>query len=194
MSIYLLRIGGLFIENDELVVETQSRGRWFVLCQRPKPNQEWSTSKNTNDNLLIPIPIPSTDSHSAFMFSKFVAVGSNIYCIRSLTTEIMFLDCRFHTWHEAPNILWAQTYPFLNVLDGKISVARPQREYDGCQMLVHLLSMSKWRTMLERWREEIWCAEIALERRNEHEMWGKIEWFGKVPLDTELGNIVVATV
>ncbi|KAL0741893.1 hypothetical protein Bca4012_083406 [Brassica carinata] len=26
--------------------------------------------------------------------------------------------------------------------------------------------------------EETWCAEIALERRNEHGMWGKIEWFG----------------
>ena len=48
--------------------------------------------------------------------------------------------------------------------------------------------------MLERWREEVWCAEIALERHNEHEMWRKIEWFGKVPLDTELDNIVVATV
>lgn len=66
--------------------------------------------------------------------------------------------------------------------------------FDGCQMLVHVLSMSNWRTMLERWREEVWCAEIALERHNEHEMWRKIEWFGKVPLDTELDNIVVATV
>lgn len=58
---------------------------------------------------------------------------------------------------------------------------------DGCLMLVFLLSMSTRSAdyagkMAFSWNsfgtEETWCAEIALERRSEHGMWGKIEWFG----------------
>lgn len=44
----------------------------------------------------------------------------------------MFLDCRFHTWHEA------ETYPFVNVLDGKIYVAT------GAKHLVYDLKESRW--------------------------------------------------
>ncbi|XP_019088997.1 PREDICTED: putative F-box/kelch-repeat protein At4g11750 [Camelina sativa] len=45
-----------------------------------------------------------------------------------------------------------------------------------------------------RQEKMIWCAEIALEKRNEHEIYGKVEWCNvvlTVPISCDLNSFVV---
>lgn len=46
-------------------------------------------------------------------------------------------------------------------------------------------------------KKKILCAEIALERRNSHEIWGKLEWFDHVltlPKTSHVVKVLAATV
>ncbi|CAA7028149.1 unnamed protein product [Microthlaspi erraticum] len=52
-----------------------------------------------------------------------VAVGSNIYSIEKLSSYVSILDCKSHTWSEAPSLPVKLVSLSASVLDGKIYVA-----------------------------------------------------------------------
>lgn len=56
-----------------------------------------------------------------------VVVGYNIYKIGGdknglPSSRVFIMDCRSHTWHEAPSMRVARKYPHVRVVDGKIYV------------------------------------------------------------------------
>ncbi|CAH8254708.1 unnamed protein product [Arabidopsis lyrata] len=92
--------------------------RWFTLCRKPD-----RTLTKSSGNLLVPITSPQ--SHPAYLSGK--VVGYNIYNIgRSIKTlassSVSLLDCRSHTWREAPSLQVKMKYPCASVFDGKIYV------------------------------------------------------------------------
>ncbi|XP_010446506.1 PREDICTED: F-box/kelch-repeat protein At5g49000-like [Camelina sativa] len=106
---------------------------WFTLCRRPdhahkkkkKKKKKKNKKKKSSENLLI--PIPSLQSHPVNS-SGLLAVGSSIYNFGghindvSLST-VSILDCKSHTWCEAPSMLVERAYPVSSLVDGKIYVA-----------------------------------------------------------------------
>ncbi|XP_010437076.1 PREDICTED: F-box/kelch-repeat protein At4g39560-like [Camelina sativa] len=99
---------------------------WFTLCRRPDHAQkEKKKKKKSSGNLLIPIPsLQSRPVHP----SGLSAVGSNIYNIGghindAPSSTVSILDCKSHTWCEAPSMLVERAYPVSSVVDGKIYVA-----------------------------------------------------------------------
>ncbi|XP_010468087.1 PREDICTED: F-box/kelch-repeat protein At4g23580-like [Camelina sativa] len=82
---------------------------------------------NSSKKVLIPVTSPNSPST---YHSDFARVGSNIYAIggfikddnASSSASIMVMDCRSHTWHEAPSMRVARESPSACVLDGKIYV------------------------------------------------------------------------
>ncbi|XP_010446505.1 PREDICTED: F-box/kelch-repeat protein At4g39560-like [Camelina sativa] len=95
---------------------------WFTLCRRPDQTHK-KQKKSMGRNLLVPIPsLESPPVHS----SNLVAVGSKIYNIggdAKSSSTVSILDCKSHTWCEAPSMLVERSYPVSNVIDGKIYVA-----------------------------------------------------------------------
>ncbi|CAA7028153.1 unnamed protein product [Microthlaspi erraticum] len=92
------------------------RSLWYTLCL--KPNQTL-----TNDNsgyVLATVPIPRSPQSC---FSGLVAVGSDIYNIQEITSNVSILDCRTHTWRKAPSLPVMLLSLSASVLDGKIYVA-----------------------------------------------------------------------
>ncbi|CAA7018302.1 unnamed protein product [Microthlaspi erraticum] len=133
--------------------------RWFTLCRKPtrtlnpnpNPNSGWFTScfrphkvpKNPSrkeENLMVSVPTRN-DSPP---FWTGAATGPNIYAIGVYTdddgfpsSKVLYLDCRSHTWHEAPCMHKAPpSIPALgpalgtvvSVLDGKIYVTEDCNE------------------------------------------------------------------
>ncbi|XP_010444894.1 PREDICTED: F-box/kelch-repeat protein At4g39560-like [Camelina sativa] len=94
---------------------------WFTLCRRP--DQTHKQKKSMGRNLLVPFPsLESPPVHS----SNLVAVGSKIYNIgedAKSSSTVSILDCKSHTWCEAPKMLVERSYPVFHVVDGKIYVA-----------------------------------------------------------------------
>ncbi|CAH8328376.1 unnamed protein product [Eruca vesicaria subsp. sativa] len=93
--------------------------RLFTLCQRP----------NSTRKLLVPVSSPHY-SHPKF-WPAVAHVGTNVYVIGGLineiaSTRVMVMDCRSHTWSEAPSMLVPRQSPFVCVLDGKIYVVGSQ--------------------------------------------------------------------
>ncbi|XP_019098863.1 PREDICTED: putative F-box/kelch-repeat protein At4g34170 [Camelina sativa] len=81
-----------------------------------------------NSSKKILIPVTSPNSPCTYQ-SDFARVGSNIYAIggfikddNASSASIMVMDCRSHTWHEAPSMRVARESPSACVLDGKIYV------------------------------------------------------------------------
>ncbi|KAL1199974.1 F-box/kelch-repeat protein [Cardamine amara subsp. amara] len=102
-----------------LRLDTHSNPCWFTLYLKQHKK------KNSTGNLLVPIPSPKFPSPQ---WSSIVAVDSTIYEIGGLIDEtrssrVSILDCRYHTWHEAPSMQAARHSPAANFLDGKIYVA-----------------------------------------------------------------------
>ncbi|XP_010464584.1 PREDICTED: F-box/kelch-repeat protein At4g23580-like [Camelina sativa] len=116
--------------------------RWFTLSREPI---------NSTKTL---VPISSPNSPSA-LWSDAVMVGPNIYAIGGLVNDkasssVMVMDCRSHTWREAPPMrvarefhlhTWREAPPipmrmsreFLHsacVLDGKIYVPGGSKDLD----------------------------------------------------------------
>ncbi|XP_013608019.1 PREDICTED: putative F-box/kelch-repeat protein At4g11750 [Brassica oleracea var. oleracea] len=85
-------------------------------------------TKRLSNNLLVPVP---TSNFSA-VYWPYGAIGSNIYTIVEYvhgefsTDRVFYLDCRSHTWHEAPIMWMIRSSPLIRVLDGKLYVL-PQR-------------------------------------------------------------------
>lgn len=89
---------------------------WFTLRQK------------INSCTKILVPVSSLDSPFDYR-SGIVAVDSNIYAIggrdlnNNASSKIMVMDCRSHTWHEAPTMRVARgDSPSTCVLNGKIYV------------------------------------------------------------------------
>jgi len=139
-----------------------SNPRWFTLCRRPtrtpspEPNlkSRWFTScfrpiltnltratskeeKKLSENLMVSIPTSNDCPLSGLTCNT---IGSYIYMIGGyingvLSSRVFFLDCRSHTWHEAPSMQVARKSPLVNVLDGKIYVVEGWRGSDYSNLI-----------------------------------------------------------
>ncbi|KFK22045.1 hypothetical protein AALP_AAs46347U000100 [Arabis alpina] len=72
--------------------------------------------------------IKAPRSPCAHLLPGLVSTGSDIYNIghkfsNKGTSRVSILDCRSHTWREAPSMTVEQSNPAVNVVDGKIYVA-----------------------------------------------------------------------
>ncbi|KAL0889401.1 hypothetical protein Bca101_013384 [Brassica carinata] len=114
----------------------ETNPRWFTLCQKPDHTTTNKTQKKTKKSssvyALAAIPFPhSPPAH----WSGLVAVGSNIYNIGGSEapplSTVSILDCRSHTWREAPSMLIERYDPAASVVDGKIYVAGGCEECDN---------------------------------------------------------------
>ncbi|XP_010436207.2 PREDICTED: F-box/kelch-repeat protein At4g39560-like [Camelina sativa] len=115
---------------------------WFTLCRRPD-----QTQKKSMGNLFL-VPIPSLESPPVHS-SNLVAVGSKIYNIGEDTkssSTVSILDCKSHTWCQAPSMLVERSYPVSNVVDGKIYVA------GGCE---EECKSSNWMEVFDS-KKQIW--------------------------------------
>ncbi|XP_010468082.1 PREDICTED: F-box/kelch-repeat protein At5g51250-like [Camelina sativa] len=102
---------------------------WFTLCRKPEPTLTSSKEKRSGGHhVLATVPM----NHSPDVrFSSLVAVGSDIYNIgvpqgrlkaSSSSSCVSVLDCRTHTWREAPSLPVELFTVSAGVLDGKIYV------------------------------------------------------------------------
>ncbi|KAG7546857.1 Kelch repeat type 1 [Arabidopsis suecica] len=115
-----------------------SKPHWFTLSRVPtripNPNSRWFTScfgpckSRTTRNLMVSVP-----SHSFSYPSRwtFTTIGFNIYMIggyinREPSSRVFVMDCRSHTWHEAPSMRVPRYRPLVSAVDGKIYVV------EGC--------------------------------------------------------------
>ncbi|XP_010490168.1 PREDICTED: F-box/kelch-repeat protein At4g23580-like [Camelina sativa] len=120
---------------------TSKQQRWFSLCGRP----------NSSKNVLVPITSPNSPSTYQ---SDNARVGSDIYAIGGFTKDnnassrVMVMDCRSHTWREAPSMRVARESPSVCVLDGKIYVT------GGCKNLDATNWMEVFDTMHQTWEFE----------------------------------------
>lgn len=103
---------------------------WFTLCRKPDCilTNHTRKRKKKSGNILVAIPFispPHIDRCSCL-----VQVGSDIYKIGGPIYEhcylpsnsVSVLDCRSHTWCEAPKLLVERRFPSASVVDGKIYV------------------------------------------------------------------------
>ncbi|KAL0784212.1 hypothetical protein Bca101_000457 [Brassica carinata] len=94
---------------------------WYTLCRKPDKTLKTGSSGYA----LSKVPVPNSP---IWRCSNVVAVGSNIYNIafpRSLNVlpRVSILDCKSHTWIEAPS-LPVELHSFsASVVDHKIYVA-----------------------------------------------------------------------
>ncbi|CAH8275989.1 unnamed protein product [Arabidopsis lyrata] len=291
-----------------LMFPGSSKPRWFTLSRVPtripNPKSRWFTSyfspckTRTTRNLMVSVP-----SHSFPPQSRWIptAVDFSVYIIGGYingepSSRVFVMDCRSHTWHEAPSMRVARNFPLVSAVDGKIYVVEgcdncnpsefmeffdpktqmwehvpsPGAEIRGSYMLESLAKegnlyldsscmidnvrycytdgsgsassrslkwyskeRSRWialknleklpklpkgygRVRLENcggnilvfWEENvraigstkkkmIWCVEVAIERRNRDEVYGKVEWCDvvlTVPKSCSFEEFVVATV
>ncbi|CAA7018307.1 unnamed protein product [Microthlaspi erraticum] len=134
--------------------------RWFTLCRRPtqtrnpNPKPRWFTAcfrpyriqmsrtrkeeKKPSENLMVPV---FTRIYSTSYRCVRALIGSNIYRIgkqragNGFGSRVFFLDCRSHTWHEAPSMPIAQNWPLVSVLDGKIYVVEDHKGLDSSNLI-----------------------------------------------------------
>ncbi|KAG7546848.1 F-box domain [Arabidopsis suecica] len=115
-----------------------SKPRWFTLSRGPAPipnaYSRWFTScfspckSRTTRNLMVSVP-----SHSFPPQSRWIptAVSFSIYMVGGYingepSSRVFVMDCRSHTWHEAPSMRVARNFPLVSAVDGKIYVV------EGC--------------------------------------------------------------
>uniref|UniRef100_A0A1J3E434 F-box/kelch-repeat protein n=1 Tax=Noccaea caerulescens TaxID=107243 RepID=A0A1J3E434_NOCCA len=96
--------------------------KWFTLCRRP--NRTLTKEKKLSRNLLVPISSPPSTPFKP----KFVAVGSDIYQLGGRingvpSSKVSVLDCRSHSWRQAPNMHVARDDRTAIALDGQIYVS-----------------------------------------------------------------------
>ncbi|CAF1696927.1 unnamed protein product [Brassica napus] len=94
---------------------------WYTLCRKP----DKTLKSGSSGYALARVPVPNSPSS---VFRKVVAVGSNIYNIAmptflSVLPRVSILDCKSHSWIEAPS-LPVELHSFsASVVDHKIYVA-----------------------------------------------------------------------
>ncbi|AEE85101.1 putative protein [Arabidopsis thaliana] len=112
---------------------------WFTLCRKP---DRTTTSSNKEEDrssgyVLARIPIPHSPLTQRY---SLAAVGSNIYNIgvtryhHLTSSSVWVLDCRSHTWRQAPSLPVELFRVSVSVLDQKIYVAGLHQE-DGSDSL-----------------------------------------------------------
>ncbi|CAA7045695.1 unnamed protein product [Microthlaspi erraticum] len=120
-----------------LTFPTDPNPRWFTLCR--KPDQALTKSKRkkkSSGNVLA--PFTTFSSPKIERRSCLEAIGSNIYKIGRSTKDepqpsssVLFLDCRSHTWREAPSFLVERSSPLIaSVVGGKIYVLGGTKDHD----------------------------------------------------------------
>ncbi|XP_048599994.1 putative F-box/kelch-repeat protein At4g11770 [Brassica napus] len=77
-------------------------------------------NRTRSGNLLVSFPAHNFGPDECRWISTIV--GSDIYANHEPSTRVFIMDCRFHTWHEAPSMLVAKKNPLVSVFDGKIFV------------------------------------------------------------------------
>ncbi|KAG7589431.1 F-box domain [Arabidopsis suecica] len=109
---------------------------WFTLWRKPHQTLTNETSKKKKSRGYVLVSVPVLHSPPACPES-LVAVGSNIYNIGTLrenmvkSSNLSILDCRSHTWREAPS-LRVKLFSFrASVLDRKIYVAGSYKDVDS---------------------------------------------------------------
>ncbi|XP_019089495.1 PREDICTED: F-box/kelch-repeat protein At4g19870-like isoform X3 [Camelina sativa] len=103
--------------------------QWFTLWINPNRTLPNKRRKKKKRQLLVPITSSNFNSQSVS-----VAVGSEIYVIggpvdRAPSSAVRVLDCRSHTWRDAPSMIVARNYASACVYDEKIYVM------GGCERL-----------------------------------------------------------
>ncbi|CAA7033330.1 unnamed protein product [Microthlaspi erraticum] len=104
---------------------------WFSLWTKPNQtltNEEGTTTgfnKDSCGNSVVPIHFAS--SHSPHIINRSILrVGSEIYIIGGTREEpsvsVRILDCRSHTWHDAPSMIVARENALADFMDEKIYV------------------------------------------------------------------------
>ncbi|EFH64985.1 hypothetical protein ARALYDRAFT_894748 [Arabidopsis lyrata subsp. lyrata] len=91
---------------------------------------------NSSKRILVPISSPNFPSAR---WSKVAAVGPNIYSIGGLehnmsskaSSNVMAMDCRSHTWCEAPSMHVAREFHSVCAFDGKIYVTGANENLDS---------------------------------------------------------------
>ncbi|CAA7028146.1 unnamed protein product [Microthlaspi erraticum] len=135
--------------------ELNSYSQWYTLCL--KPNQ--TLTDDTREYVLAKVPIPRSPH---VRFGGLVAVGSNIYGIEEspmyankeeCSSDVWILDCRTHTWCEAPSLPVKLVSLSASFLDGKIYVAGCRYKEDG--------DYSSWKNGFEVFdtKTQIWDPE-----------------------------------
>nr|VDC93101.1 unnamed protein product [Brassica oleracea] len=96
---------------------------WYTLCRRPDQTliSKTKSSSSSSGYVLAKVPIPNSPRAS---FTGLVSVGPNIYNINSGPVSI--LNCRSHTWSEAPSMRDHLYSLSASVLDEKIYVVETQ--------------------------------------------------------------------
>ncbi|CAH8353556.1 unnamed protein product [Eruca vesicaria subsp. sativa] len=105
--------------------DTYQSPQWFTLWINPNGTLPNSTIKEKKKSLA---PIPSSDFPS--VTESTLVVGSEIYVIGGpIKTEpscpssaVRILDCRTHTWRDAPSMILARNHALTCFYDGKIYV------------------------------------------------------------------------
>lgn len=95
---------------------------WYTLCRKP----DQTLTKSLSSYVLAKVPIPNSPRAS---FKGLVSVGHNIYNINSGPVSI--LDCRSHTWSEAPSLRVELPSVSATVIDRKIYVAGRSRDSEN---------------------------------------------------------------
>ncbi|KAL9288113.1 F-box/kelch-repeat protein [Arabidopsis thaliana] len=114
---------------------------WFTLCRKPDRTTTSSNKEQEEDRssgyVLARIPIPHSPLTQKY---SLAAVGSNIYNIgvtgyhHLTSSSVWVLDCRSHTWRQAPSLPVELFIVSVSVLDQKIYVAGLHQE-DGSDSL-----------------------------------------------------------
>ncbi|XP_010468088.1 PREDICTED: F-box/kelch-repeat protein At3g08810-like [Camelina sativa] len=184
--------------------------RWFTLYRKPDQTLTNDTSKKKSSSGYVLATVPSPRFHKA-CYSSLVAVGSDIYNIHApSSSSVSVLDCRYHTWREAP----APRLPVKELLISGSYCEIKNVFYTVCNRMVVWYDntepeVRRWRhlevgelptfppgvsvrladyggKLAVLWEDDLFhkkkvlCAEIALERRKSGEIVGKLEWLGHV--------------
>ncbi|CAL9226137.1 unnamed protein product [Arabidopsis halleri] len=122
-----------------LMFPGSSKPRWFTLSRGPAPipnaYSRWFTScfspcskSRTTRNIMVSVPGHSFPPQSRWLPT---VVGFSIYMIGGRikgepSSRVFVMDCRSHTWHEAPSMRLARKRPLVSAAGGKIYVV------EGC--------------------------------------------------------------
>ncbi|CAH8273007.1 unnamed protein product [Arabidopsis lyrata] len=147
-----------------LRLSSESKPCWFTLCRKPtpipnpsrNPNSRWFTScfrpykilKNrtrkeenkSSEKFMVSVPIRNDCPQFGLTSTLGTTIGSNIYMIGghidgAVSSRVFILDCRSHTWHEAPSMQMSRKCPLVSVLDGKIYVVDRKNVADPSNLI-----------------------------------------------------------
>ncbi|KAF3604065.1 hypothetical protein F2Q69_00038461 [Brassica cretica] len=155
-------------------------------------------NRTRSGNLLVSFPAHNFGPDECRWISTIV--GSDIYANHEPSSRVFVMDCRFHTWHEAPSMLVAKKNP-LGIMEKLPKLPKPyygSLRLENCGGKIVLLWVQNVCSICSTKEEKrIWCAEIALEKRSIQEICGKVKWCDvvlTVPKSCRLEQLFVATI